>query len=350
VAGFLAKFRFCWINLLSSRWFFCRYSDLFHFVFLFSLQNPPALPIPMTVLSSQSPSRDDGPLQKYYASLESRIGYRLFLGGTRHFGYYDGAKSSPFPLGIALRRMEKKLIDALGLGKGAEVLDAGCGVGHVAIYLAEHGLRVHGIDIVEKHLEKARRNVQSKGLNDQIKLDVMDYHDLSQLEADEFDGVYTMETFVHATDPLVALQQFRRVLKPGGRLALFEYDHAESRTLPKDILEKMKEVNKYAAMPANQSFEPGVLEKLLHQANFEDVKVEDISVNTLPMLWLFYVVAVIPSMLIKLFGLQSHFINTMAAVEGYSAMKKGYTRYIVVTARKPAGDTLNTTKEAKKSR
>lgn len=28
-------------------------------------------------------------LQSYYTSLESRIGYRLFLGGTRHFGYYQ---------------------------------------------------------------------------------------------------------------------------------------------------------------------------------------------------------------------------------------------------------------------
>lgn len=27
-------------------------------------------------------------LQTYYQSLESRIGYRLVLGGTRHFGYW----------------------------------------------------------------------------------------------------------------------------------------------------------------------------------------------------------------------------------------------------------------------
>lgn len=27
-------------------------------------------------------------LQSYYQSLESRVGYRLVLGGTRHFGYW----------------------------------------------------------------------------------------------------------------------------------------------------------------------------------------------------------------------------------------------------------------------
>lgn len=36
-----------------------------------------------------SPRINDNPeLQSYYQSLESRIGYRLVLGGTRHFGYW----------------------------------------------------------------------------------------------------------------------------------------------------------------------------------------------------------------------------------------------------------------------
>lgn len=32
---------------------------------------------------------DNPELQSYYQSPESRIGYRLVLGGTRHFGYWD---------------------------------------------------------------------------------------------------------------------------------------------------------------------------------------------------------------------------------------------------------------------
>lgn len=31
---------------------------------------------------------DNPKLQSYYQSLESRVGYRLVLGGTRHFGYW----------------------------------------------------------------------------------------------------------------------------------------------------------------------------------------------------------------------------------------------------------------------
>jgi hypothetical protein len=67
------------------------------------------------------------PLQRYYASLESKIGYRFMLGGTRHFGYYSSDTYFPFPLNRSLRAMEDHLLNTLGLRDGALVLDAGCG-------------------------------------------------------------------------------------------------------------------------------------------------------------------------------------------------------------------------------
>jgi sterol 24-C-methyltransferase len=279
--------------------------------------------------------RDNAALQKYYGSFESRLGYWIFLGDTRHFGLYDSADSSPFSVNHALRRMEKRLYDTLGLGQDAEVLDAGCGVGHVAIYLANRGLRIHGIDLVESHIRKARRNVHNEGLDDRIELNLQDYHDLTLFEDKKFDGVYTMETFVHATDPIVALKEFHRVLKPGGKLAMYEYDHAPSESLPADVLNRMKEVNRYSAMPANQSFEPGVLERLLEDAGFTDIHIEDISTKIMPMLWLFYIIAIVPYLIIRFLRLQSHFVNTMAGAEGYRAMKNRWTRYVVISATKP---------------
>jgi len=100
------------------------------------------------------------PLQRYYSAWESRIGYLLFLGGTRHFGYYQPGTKWPFPINSALRRMEDHLFKSLGLQPRAEVLDAGCGVGHVAMHLARKGLRVHGIDIVSNHVKWARQDIR----------------------------------------------------------------------------------------------------------------------------------------------------------------------------------------------
>jgi len=78
----------------------------------------------------------------YYNTLESRIGYQVFLGGTRHFGYYARGTWWPFPIDRALRTMEEYLYQTIGLEGDALLLDAGAGICDVAIYMAKKGLRV----------------------------------------------------------------------------------------------------------------------------------------------------------------------------------------------------------------
>lgn len=279
-------------------------------------------------------------LQRYYASLESRIGYWCFLGGTRHFGYYQPGTKWPFPINSALRRLEDHLFDSLDLQPGAKVLDAGCGVGHVAMHLARKGLRVHGIDVVSNHLEWARQGIRANGLEKEVTVRLMDYHHLDGLPDASFHGVYTVETLVHATDPERALGEFFRVLKPGGSIALYEYDHSDLDTVPKDIakrfVESMEQVNSRASMPANKMFSHGTLQSMLERQGFQDVVVEDLSENVRPMARLFFLVAYIPYLVICLLGLQAWFVNTQAAVDGYRVLKKRLWRYVAVTAKKPS--------------
>ena len=280
-------------------------------------------------------------LQKYYASLESRIGYWCFLGGTRHFGYYRPGTKWPFPINGALRRMEDHLYDSLELQPGAEVLDAGCGVGHVAMHLARKGLHIYGIDVVSNHVKWAQQEIQANRLEEKVAVRLMDYHQLDGLPDASFNGVYTMETLVHATDPERALGEFFRVMKPGGSLALYEYDHVDLDRVPTKHLSKssaasMEQVNTRAAMPANKMFSPGALQSMLERQGFQDVVVEDLSENVRPMARLFFLVGYIPYLIICLLGLQAWFVNTQAGVEGYRVFRKRLWRYVVVTAKKPS--------------
>jgi sterol 24-C-methyltransferase len=277
-------------------------------------------------------------LQRYYASLESRIGYRAFLGGTRHFGLYKNEKSWPWPINKALRAMEDHLFDSLGLSSGDLVLDAGCGYGYVAMHMAQRGLKIEGIDIVDRHVARAKKNIHTRGLDEKVHVRPGDYHDLSCFENSKFNGVYTMETLVHAIEPEKVLSEFFRVIKPGGSVAFYEYDHVKVDSLPQDEKESMKVINDLSAMPANQKFTEGVFERMIEEAGFENVVVTDISKRVQPMLWLFYVVAYLPYLVIKAFRLQAYFVNAMAAVETYRSGLKGTYRYVVVTARKPSSE------------
>ena len=57
--------------------------------------------------------------------------------------------------------MENHLFKSLNLSAGAIVLDVECGIGHVAIYIAKKGLRVIGINIINHHLTKVKRNIKA---------------------------------------------------------------------------------------------------------------------------------------------------------------------------------------------
>ncbi|CAM1505823.1 Fc.00g114600.m01.CDS01 [Cosmosporella sp. VM-42] len=276
-------------------------------------------------------------LQSYYTSLESRVGYKLFLGDTRHFGFYDHDTYWPFPIGRSLRAMEDKQAESLGLPSGARVLDAGCGVGHVAIRLAKKpGYRIQAIDIVDHHVEKAKRNVACAGLPaGQVSVRKMDYHHLETLDDESFDGIYTMETFVHATDPKAVLAGFYRILRPGGRISQFEYDHDFLADSPEELAKSMRKVNEVAAMPMNDNSHPGVFKQLLEEAGFVDVVERDYSENIKPMTRLFYLVAYVPWLFITFLHLEKYFINTVAGVGSYRG--HGRWRYVVLSATKPGG-------------
>ncbi|MBU0751370.1 MAG: methyltransferase domain-containing protein [Gammaproteobacteria bacterium] len=99
------------------------------------------------------------------------------------------------------------------LPPGARVLDLGCGPGNVAKLLTEKGYSVHGIDLSEKMVELARKNVPSAQF---------DVADVRELEGHLYDAVFCsfiLPSLTHEeADTLVG--KVREVLLEGGLLYL----------------------------------------------------------------------------------------------------------------------------------
>lgn len=233
--------------------------------------------------------------------------------------------------------MEQQLFSKLAVPKGGAVLDAGCGIGHVALAMARNGLKVTCIDVVDHHIEKTKRNIQTSGLpKGQLTATRADYHNLAFIPDESLDGIYTMETLVHATDLRRVLEGFYRILKPGGRLAGHEYETIDVTTA-KDagsLADDVLAVSILSAMPLDPMRE-GHLKKTLEEVGFVDVQVQDLSENVRPMLRLFFWLAIIPYLFFKLLRVDQYFVNTVAGAGGLRGQK--YWRYIAVQSTKPGG-------------
>ena len=227
------------------------------------------------------------------------------------------------------------MLAALALPAGSTVLDAGCGTGHVALHAARiGGLRVQAIDLTPHHIVKAQDEIRKAGLSDRVSARVGDYHDLRSFKDESLDGIYTMETLVHATQPRDVLAEFFRILKPGGRIVMHEYDHTPFSRTPQDFVDEALKLNSQVGMVAFETFETGDLKVLCKEAGFEDVDLVDMSENIVPMLWLFHLFAYVPHMILCLLGLQYYFLNTTSGVGMFKGRK--YWRYVQVSGRKPA--------------
>lgn len=271
-------------------------------------------------------------VQEYYRRRESMVGYMKVLGGTKHFGFYrPGDKQWRFA--AAMRRMEAELLATLDQPAGARVLDAGCGMGDVAAYVARHGsLQVVGVDLLDFNLAEARRRTARRGLEGQISYQLADYAQTG-LPDRSFDAIYTMETLVHAPQAEAALAEFWRLLRPGGRLVLFEYARADTRRSDPAAEASINRVNQLAAMPSFDRFYDGVLEELLGQAGFREVTTRDITAHIWPMLQAFRTMAVVPYTILRAIGKAHKVPNAMSAVEFWRYRR--YIRYIAYSAIKP---------------
>ncbi|PFH58287.1 hypothetical protein XA68_13913 [Ophiocordyceps unilateralis] len=102
------------------------------------------------------------------------------------------------------------------------ILDVGCGPGSITIDLARGVPRGHvtGVEYIADPLDGARADAVALGITN-VSFSVADAHHLSFPDA-SFDLVHAHQVLQHLADPVQALREMRRVVKPGGLVACRE--------------------------------------------------------------------------------------------------------------------------------
>jgi len=132
-------------------------------------------------------------------------------------GYHKSVWNSIQP-GTLKRKWQEILREGIG-NERARVLDVGTGPGIIALLLADMGHSVTGLDLSEAMLEKARENAER--LNLSIEFKQGDAENIP-LEDGSFDVVINRHVLWTVTNPNAALGEWKRVLKPGGRLVIVD--------------------------------------------------------------------------------------------------------------------------------
>jgi ubiquinone/menaquinone biosynthesis C-methylase UbiE len=122
-------------------------------------------------------------------------------------------------LAETMRESGEALVANLGITKGMNVLDLGCGDGTTAIPAARLGANVLGVDIARNLVAAGNRRAQKEGLTN-IVFQEGDAINLEGIEDNRFDLVVSIFGAMFAPKPFDVAREMVRVTRPGGRIVM----------------------------------------------------------------------------------------------------------------------------------
>jgi ubiquinone/menaquinone biosynthesis C-methylase UbiE len=124
-----------------------------------------------------------------------------------------------------LYQVRAGILDDANIAPGETVLDVGCGDGLIAFGALERvgdNGRVIFSDVSKPLLERCREIASELGVLQRCEFIIASAEDLSTLGDERVDVVTTRSVLIYVGDKARALREFHRVLRPGGRISLWE--------------------------------------------------------------------------------------------------------------------------------
>jgi len=171
------------------------------------------------------------------------------------------------------------------LTPGASVLEVAPGPGYFAIELAKLGdYSVTGLDISHTFVEIAQKNAAEAGVRVEFR-----HGSASDMPFDgaQFDFIFCRAAFKNFSEPVRALQEMQRVLKPGGRALIVDLRHDAS---PKEIDQAVSQMRlgifsriftrlTFRFMLLKRAYTKQSFEQLLAQTKFRSTRIDEASIG-----------------------------------------------------------------------
>jgi SAM-dependent methyltransferase len=172
----------------------------------------------------------------------------------------------------------QRLVDVVGIEPGQRVLDVATGRGAVlfpAIERVGTAGEAVGVDLADGMVKAANAEAERRGWGPRVRLMDAEHLDFPDAAFDRVLCGFGVMFYPHVDQ---ALGEFRRVLKPGGRLGVSTWRVSQAEDL-RAVLDELGLVGSNAQRPPGWITEPDDLERVLVNAGFIDVRVVEDSLT-----------------------------------------------------------------------
>jgi SAM-dependent methyltransferase len=168
---------------------------------------------------------------------------------------------------------QDRFISWLQCGPEAELLDVACGSGGPALRIAaKTGCRITGVDIHEQGIANATASARGQGLEAKTRFEIVDADRPLPFPDGSFDAITCIDAVNHLPHRAEVLADWRRLLKPDGRL-LFTDPIVVTGILTNEEIRIRSSIGIFLFAPAGED------ERLLREAGLDVVRREDATDN-----------------------------------------------------------------------